>query len=74
MGFLITILGYFLKRVMDEHDKTKEIAMNTKNKLDIVENDYLNKHSHISEKMEELYGALKELSNDIKQLTKELKK
>jgi uncharacterized protein YydD (DUF2326 family) len=38
-----------------------------------VENDYLNKHSHLSEKMEDLYGALKELSIEIKELTKELK-
>lgn len=71
-GLIVSILGYFLKNLINDHEKTKEMTQATKAKLDLVENDYLNKHSHLSEKMEELNGALKELSNDIKALTKEL--
>ena len=73
-GIVVSIISFFLKALITEHEKTKELAQSTKAKLDLVENDYLNKHSHLSEKMEELNGALKELSNDIKALTKELKK
>lgn len=73
-GILISILGYFLKRVMEDHEKTKDMAVQTKSKLDLVENDYLNKHNHLNEKFEELNSTLKELSNDIKILTKELRK
>jgi SMC interacting uncharacterized protein involved in chromosome segregation len=74
MGFLISIIGYFLKRQMEKIDKMDETLIRTKSKLDLVENDYINKHNHLSEKMDELYGALKELSSEIKQLTKELRK
>ena len=72
-GVIVSIIGFFLKELINEHEKTKDLAQSTKAKLDLVENDYLNKHSHLSEKMEELNGALKELSNDIKALTKEIK-
>jgi SMC interacting uncharacterized protein involved in chromosome segregation len=74
MGLLISIIGYFLKRQMEKMDKMEETLIRTKSKLDLVENDYINKHNHLSEKMDELYGALKELSGEIKQLTKELRK
>lgn len=73
-GIVVSIIGFFLKSLITDHDKTKELVQKTASKLDLVENDYLNKHSHLSEKMEELNGALKELSNDIKALTRELKK
>ena len=71
-GVIVSIIGFFLKSLIADHEKTKDLLNSTKAKLDLVENDYLNKHSHLSEKMEELNGALKELSNDIKALTKEL--
>jgi predicted ATPase len=73
VGIVVSILGFFLKNIIADHEKTKDLANQTKAKLDLVENDYLNKHSHLSEKMEDLYGALKELSIEIKELTKELK-
>jgi hypothetical protein len=72
-GLTVSIISFFLKSLMTDHEKIKEMATQTKSKLDLVENDYLNKHSHLSEKMEDLYGALKELSIEIKELTKELK-
>lgn len=70
MGFLITIIGYFLKRVMDEHDKTKDMAIKNQAKLDLVENN----HNHLNNRIDLLYDALKDLTSEIKTLGKEIAK
>jgi uncharacterized protein YoxC len=70
----IAVIGYFLKQTMEDLKKTKEVAYDVKNKLAVIENDYLNKHAHLSDKFDELYGAVKDLTTEIKQLTKEINK
>ena len=70
MGGLITIIGYFLKRIMDEHDKTRDIAIKNQAKLDLVENN----HDHLSSRFDMLYDAVKELTTEIKSLGKEIAK
>lgn len=70
----IAIIGYFLKQTMEDLKRTKDVAYDTKNKLAVIENDYLNKHSHLSDKFDELYSAVKDLTLEIKQLTKEINK
>lgn len=72
-GLVVGIVSFFLKNLIEDHEKTKEMIISTKSKLDLVENDYLNKHSHLSEKMDDLNGTLKDLSLDIKELTKQLR-
>lgn len=74
IGAGIGVIGYFLKQTMEDLKKTKEVTYDTKNKLAVIENDYLNKHSHLSDKFDELYGAVKDLTSEIKSLTKELNK
>ena len=74
LGALLTVVGYFLKLTMEDLKKVKEVSYETRNRLNVVENDYLNKHSHLSDKFDELYGAVKDLTLEIKSLTKELNK
>jgi hypothetical protein len=70
----VAVIGYFLKQTMEDLRKTKDVAYETKNKLAVIENDYLNKHAHLSDKFDELYGAVKDLTAEIKSLTKEINK
>jgi len=70
----IAIIGYFLKQTMEDLRKVKDLSYENKNKLSVMENDYLNKHNHLSEKFDELYGAVKDLTVEIKSLTKEINK
>lgn len=74
LGVGIGIISYFLKSTMEDLKKTKEVAYDTRNKLAVIENDYLNKHSHLSDKFDELYSAVKDLTQEIKSLTKEINK
>lgn len=67
---VVSIIGYFLKNTMDELKTVKELAISTKNKLDIVENN----HEHLTDKFDQLYVAVKDLTLEIKHLTKELAK
>lgn len=70
MGFLISIIGYFLQRLLQDHEKTKEMAIKNQAKLDLVENN----HSHLSNKFDELYDAVKDLTAQIRELTIQLAK
>lgn len=69
-GILISIIGYFLKATMEELKSVKELAMITKNKVDLVEND----HKHLTDKFEQLNESMKNLTDEIKHLTRELSK
>jgi hypothetical protein len=74
LGCGVAVIGYFLKQTMEDLKKTKEVAYDVKNKLAVIENDYLNKHAHLSDKFDELYGAVKDLTAEIKSLNKEISK
>lgn len=76
-GVLITIIGYFLNRVMKDLDKVKETldGINTrvienKSKIDLVDNN----HTHLNDRFDLLYEAVKDLTVEIKNLSKELSK
>jgi hypothetical protein len=70
----IAVIGYFLKQTMEDLKKTKDVAYDVRNKLAVIENDYLNKHAHLSDKFDELYSAVKDLTSEIKQLNREISK
>lgn len=74
LGALISIIGYFLKATMDDLKKVKEISYETKNKLAVLENDYINKHTALTEKFDDLCDSVKDLTNEIKLLNKEFNK
>lgn len=69
MGFLITIIGFFLKRVIDDSDKTRDLAQRNQAKLELLESETNLKFNHIEQKMNELTIMIKELSNDIKAIS-----
>lgn len=69
-GISISIIGYFLKKTLDELEKVKVISYENKNRLSVIENDYLNKVANLNDRFDLLYDAMKDLTNEIKELNK----
>ena len=69
-GVMLTIIGYFLKSTMDDLKSVKLLTYETKNKLDILQNDHINKHANLTDKFDELKQALNELTKELKELNK----
>jgi hypothetical protein len=69
-GIMLTIIGYFLKNTMDDLKSVKLLTYETKNKLDILQNDHINKHANLTDKFDELKQALNELTKELKELNK----
>jgi len=72
-GLMLSIIGYFLKATMDELKAVKNLSYETKNQLDILKNDHINKYANISDKFDELKSAVVELTKEIKELNKRVK-
>lgn len=69
-GVMLTIIGYFLKGTMDDLKSVKLLTYETKSKLDILQNDHINKHANLTDKFDELKQALNELTKELKELNK----
>jgi len=69
-GVMLTIIGYFLKNTMDDLKSVKLLTYETKSKLDILQNDHINKHANLTDKFDELKQALNELTKELKELNK----
>ena len=72
-AILIAVIGYFLKSTMEELKQFKTIAIETKSKLSLLELDHQNKYSHLNEKIDALYEAIKDLTLEVKDLNKKIK-
>lgn len=69
-GIMLSIISFFLKSTMDDLKSVKLLSYETKNKLDILQNDHINKHANLTDKFDELKQALNELTKELKQLNK----
>lgn len=72
-GAMLSIIGYFLKATMDDLKSVKSTTFETKNKLALLENDSINKYNNLSDKFDDLKGAIVELTKEIKDLNKRVK-
>jgi len=72
-GVSISIIGYFLKRTLDELEKVKTITYENKNKLSVIEVDYLNKINTLNDKFDDLKEVMKDLTMEIKALNNKMK-
>lgn len=73
LAIILSIVGYFLKRTMDDLDKTKDLSNKTKSELDVLKTDHLNKHEHLSDKFDDLKDSIVILTREIKELTSKIK-
>lgn len=69
----MSVITYFLKKTLDELDRVKTVAYENKNKINIIENDYVNKINSLNEKFDDLKICLKDLTLEIKELNKKMK-
>jgi peptidoglycan hydrolase CwlO-like protein len=72
-GAMLTIIGYFLKKTMDELKEVKQLSYDNKSKLDVLQVDYKNKIENITEKFDELKLTMSELIKEIKQLNSRIR-
>lgn len=68
IGIVMSVMGYFLKKTMDRLDKVEEMTVSNKAKIDITDNN----HQHLNDKVDKLYDAIKDLTVEIKNLSKEI--
>ena len=69
-GLSISIIGYFLKQTMADLKSVKEISYDTKAKLSVLENDYINKIAQLNNKFDILNESIKELTKEIKNISR----
>jgi hypothetical protein len=67
-GLAVSVISYFLKQTMNDLKQVKEIAYETKSKLNVIENDYLNKIDQLNSKFDMLNESIKELTREIKNI------
>jgi len=67
-GLSITIIGYFLKQTMADLKSVKEISYETRSKLNVLENDYINKVEALNNKFDMLNESIRELTKEIKNM------
>ena len=67
-GLAVSVISYFLKATMNDLKQVKEVAYETKSKLKVLENDYLNKIDQLNQKFDMLNESIKELTKEIKNI------
>ena len=72
-GVMLSIIGFFLKKTMDDLRSVKEMSYDNRSKIELLQNDYNNKHNNLSEKFDELKLTMNELIKEIKELNKRIK-
>ncbi len=63
-GIIIGIISYFLNRTMAELDKVKDNSEKNTIRISLLENNHL----HLTDKFDLLYEAVKDLTQEIKNL------
>ena len=72
-GVMLSVIAYFLKSTMDDLKSVKEMAYDNKSKLELLQNDYNNKHTNLTEKFDELKLTMMDLIKEIKELNQRIK-
>lgn len=73
-GLMIAIIGFFLKRTMDELKEVKILAADTSTKLEVMKKGHDLQLEFLSDKFDDLEDAMKDLTKEIKELNKSIKK
>jgi len=71
-GVMLAVIGYFLKRTMDELKDTKLMASSNKSEIELLKLDYKLRFDNLSDKFDELKLTMSELIKEIKELTRRI--
>ncbi len=73
-GIMLSIIGFFLKKTMDELKEVKLLANVTSTKLEVLQRDHDLQLEFLSDKFDDLEDAMKDLTREIKELNKTINK
>ena len=73
IAVLFAIIGFFLRGLMSELKDVKRMALESKGKLDVLQNDHDNKNKNVLEKHSELKTSIDKLTDKIEVLTDKIK-
>lgn len=74
IGFLIPIIGFFVKKTLDDVKRLKDMSYGLQKDLEVLKIDHLNKYTRLEEKFDDLFDAVKDLTLEIKNLNNQLSK
>jgi len=72
-GAMLAIIGYFLRKTMDELKEVKSMTYDNKTQIDILKIDYKIRFDNLTEKFDELKLTMTDLIKEIKELNKRIK-
>jgi len=72
-GVMLSIIGFFLKKTMDDLRSVKDMSYDNRSKIELLQNDYNNIHNNLSEKFDQLKLTMNELIKEIKELNNRIK-
>lgn len=68
-----SIISYFLKSLMNEHKEYKKKVDLMDTKLQILENEHINKVEMLNDKIDSLYNAIEKLSDKLDKINEHVK-
>ena len=71
-GAMLAIIGYFLRKTMDELKEVKSMTYDNKTQIDILKIDYKIRFDNLTEKFDELKLTMTDLIKEIKELNKRI--
>jgi peptidoglycan hydrolase CwlO-like protein len=71
-GLMLSVIGYFLKRTMDELKEIKMITQDNQTKIKVLENDYVNKIDSLNQRIDMLYNSIEKLTDKIEKLSNKI--
>jgi peptidoglycan hydrolase CwlO-like protein len=71
-GLMLSVIGYFLKRTMDELKEIKTVTYESQTKIKVLENDYVNKIDSLNQRIDMLYNSIEKLTDKIEKLSSKI--
>jgi hypothetical protein len=72
-GILLSVIGWFLKRTMEELKEVKSLSLETSTKLKVLEKQYTLELEYLTDKFDDLNDTIKDLIKEIKNLNDRIK-
>lgn len=72
-GIMLSVIGYFLRETMRDLKEVKVMSYENKNRLDLLEREYMLRFDNLTEKFDELKLTMSELIKEIKALNDRIK-
>lgn len=71
-GIMLAVIGFFLKKTMEELKEVKILANTTSTKLEVLQKDHDLQIQYLGERFDALYEAVKDLTKEIKELNQKI--